>query len=277
MLAFVASAVVLAGLVGLLGLEHAFGPGWQTSRSLVVYCAVGLRAPVEAVAREYREQFGVEVRFQLGPSNTLLTNLQIDDRADLFIPADDVYVRLARDRGLIDETLSLCRMKPVLAVRKGNPKKIASLADLLTRKLRVSHANPDTAAIGKVARDALTRAGLWERFQRCIVVSKPTVNDVVTDIQIGAVDAGIVWDALVQQTPGLQTVPAPALDGVVADLSVCVTARTSQRAAAVHFAEYLADGEHGQKQFEAYGYMPAAPGRQAEIPDSTPKPGAKSR
>jgi molybdenum ABC transporter molybdate-binding protein len=277
LLAFAGSGVVLAGLVGLLALERFSGPGRETSRPLVVYCAAGLKEPVSAVAREYQEEFGTEVQFQYGPSNTLLANLQLDDRADLYIPADDVYVRLARDKELIHETLHLCHMKPVLAVRKGNPKKIASLDDLLARELRVCHANPDTAAVGKVARDALMRAQLWERYRQRIVVSKATVNDVVNDIQVGAVDAGIVWDALVRQTPDLQTVPAPVLENAVADLSVCVTVRALQPSAALRFARYLTAPERGLKQFIANGYTPAHGDRWAETPELTVFAGAMLR
>jgi molybdenum ABC transporter molybdate-binding protein len=277
LLAFAGSVVALAGLVGLLVLERFSTPGRETSRPLVVYCAAGLKEPVSAVAREYQEQFGTEVQLQYGPSNTLLASLQIDDRADLYIPADDVYVSLAHDKGLIHETLPVCHMKPVLAVRKGNPKKIASLDDLLARELRVCHANPDTAAVGKVARDALLRARLWEKYRQRIVVSKATVNDVLNDIQVGAVDAGIVWDALVRQTPDLQTVPAPALDSAVADLSVCVTARTLQPTAALRFARYLTARDRGLKQFAADGYTPAQGDRWEVTPELTLFAGAMLR
>jgi molybdenum ABC transporter molybdate-binding protein len=277
LLAFGGSGVVLAGLVGLLVLERFSGPAWDKSRPLVVYCAPGLKPPVEAIAREYEEEFGTEIQLQYQPSNTLLASLQIDNRADLFIPADDVYVRLARDKELIHETLPLAHMKPVLAVRKGNPKKIASLDDLLARELRVCHANPEMAAVGKVSRDALQRARLWERYGKHIVVSKTTVNDVVNDIQVGAVDAGIVWDALVRQTPGLQAVPAPVLEDTVADLSVCVTVRSTQPTAALRFARYLTASDRGLKQFEANGYTPASGDRWAETPELTLFAGAMLR
>src|SRR5690349_12559168 len=142
-LSFLASAVLVAFLSTLLAFDPArwFGPRVE-ARPLVVFCAAGLKGPVEAVAREYQEQYGVEVQLQYGGSNTLLASLEVTDRADVYIPADDSYVATARDKGLIAEVLPLARQKPVLAVKKGNPKKVRGLDDVISRRLKVAQANP---------------------------------------------------------------------------------------------------------------------------------------
>src|SRR5262249_31793513 len=150
--------------------------GKARSRPLFVYCAAGLKKPVEALAREYQEAHGVEIQLQYGGSNTLLASMEVSDRGDLYIPAADSYVQAASEKDLIHEVIPLAHMKPVLAVRKGNPKKILSLDDLVKRQLRVAQANPQAAAVGKLAQESLTRARLWMAFEKCIVVTKPTVN-----------------------------------------------------------------------------------------------------
>src|SRR5688500_3389915 len=86
-LVFLGSLAVLAGLVALL----AFDPSdWFTARPakrpLVVFCAAGLRKPVEEAALAYQEAHGVEVQLQYGGSNTLLSQLAVTDRADLYLP-----------------------------------------------------------------------------------------------------------------------------------------------------------------------------------------------
>ena len=55
---------------------------------LTVYCAAGLKRPVEAVAAQYREEFGVEVALQYGGTGTLLSQLRVANRGDVFIAAD---------------------------------------------------------------------------------------------------------------------------------------------------------------------------------------------
>src|SRR5215203_6107104 len=102
LLAFLGSVALLAGLVGLLvwGPEKWFTRQEQAAEPLVVYCAAGIRVPVEAVAREYEAAYGVPVQLQYGGSQTLLAGIEVSRRGDLYVPADDSYLQAARDKGL---------------------------------------------------------------------------------------------------------------------------------------------------------------------------------
>jgi molybdenum ABC transporter molybdate-binding protein len=268
-LAFLGSAGLVALLVALLAFDLDAWPASKGDppRSLVVFCAAGLRAPVEAAARAYGEKYGVEVQLQYGGSNTHLATIQAAGLGDLYIPADDSYVRTARDKGVIAEVLPLAKMKPVLAVRKRNPQSIRSLDDLLSRKLRVAQANPEAAAIGKVAREALGRAGQWKPLQERTVVTKPTVTDVAADVALGSVDAGVVWDVTLRQVEGLDAVPAPAFDAVSATVSACVVRASRQPTAALHFARYLAARDRGLVEFARAGFAVVDGDRWAETPE----------
>src|SRR5205823_4614409 len=69
--AFAVSAIVLAGLVGLL----AWKPAKEIDQTpLVVFCAAGLKAPVEEAAREYEKEYGVPINLTYGGSETQLAN-----------------------------------------------------------------------------------------------------------------------------------------------------------------------------------------------------------
>jgi molybdenum ABC transporter molybdate-binding protein len=256
-LAFLGSVVLFAVLVGFLVWPS--GDTGATSGPIVIYCAAGIKPAVEAVAKEYERQYGVEVRPDYGGSQSLLTRL-IEDRdaasADLYLPADESYIQAGRHRGLLAETIPVARMHPVLAVAAGNPKKIASLDDLLRPDVRLAMADPDVAAIGKVTRDALTRAGRWDAIKPHVAVSKPTVTDVANAVQLGAVDAGFVWDASVRQVGGLEVVPLPQLGGVSSTISVAVVAGCRQPAAALRFARFLAARDRGLPEFDKAGFEP---------------------
>src|SRR6185436_8425892 len=155
-------------------------------------------------------------------SQTLLSNIELTGKGDLFIPADDSYLKLARDKGLAAEAIPLARMSPVLAVAKGNPKGIKRLSDLLRKDVKVAQANPDAAAVGKLVRGALESRGLWAALKEATLVFKPTVNDVANDLKLGTADAGFLWDATLHQYPDLERVELPELAGVAASMSVVV-------------------------------------------------------
>ena len=141
-LALLASVAVLIALVGLLAWDSWRGPTAASKRPLIVYCAAGLRPPVEAAAQAYQQEYGVQVQLQYGGSQTLLANIEASQRGDLYLPADDSYLRMARDKGLVARRCRLARMTPVLAVPKGNPKNLHSLDDLTPRRRPLGPGQP---------------------------------------------------------------------------------------------------------------------------------------
>lgn len=221
-------------------------------KPLLVYCGAAMRAPVEAAAKAYEVETGTKVELQYGGSQTLLANAEVSGTGDLFIPGDDSYLRRAEEKKLLDETVPLGRMAVVLAVRKGNPKKIASLADLLRADVRLAQANPDAAAVGK-----LTRQTLGERYEALrakTVVFKPTVHEVGNDLKLDAADAGFLWDAVMGQYPELEAVALPELAKAEATLSAGVLRSTKAPAAALKFARWLGSRDRGLKEFEKAGF-----------------------
>jgi molybdate transport system substrate-binding protein len=266
-LAFLASALVLIVLVVLLFWDPWRGHGSAAKRPLLLYCAAGIRPPVEAAARDYQQEYGVEVQLQYGGSQTLLAGIEASKRGDLYLPADESYLDIARAKGLVKETLPLARMTPVLAVHKGNPKSLHSLGDLKRDGVRIAQANPEAAAIGKITKAALMKVGRWTDLEKNIVVTKPTVNDVGNDVVIGAVDAGFVWDATVRQNPQLEAVVLPEFADVHARVAVGVLTMSDQPTAALRFARYLAARDKGLPLFQHGGYDPVEGDPWAETPE----------
>jgi molybdate transport system substrate-binding protein len=105
-------------------------------------------------------------------------------------------------------------LRPVVGVRRGNPRAIRSLADLTRGDVRLALANPDTAAVGRLARERLRDVGRWDAVRARAIVTRPTVGDVANDVKLGAADAAFVWDANVAQMPELKAVTLPEFAGV---------------------------------------------------------------
>lgn len=268
-LVVIGSLALAAGLVGLLQWQSrtARPARGAAEKPLLVFCAAGIKPPVEAVAHEYEREFGVRVQLQFGGSGTLLSNLRVADAGDLFLAADESYIKSAREFGLLAETIPLARMRPVIAVARGNPKNIRTLEDLRRPEVRVAMANPDAASIGRTVRALLQQAGQWVELEKRITVFKPTVNDVANDVKLGAVDAGIVWDATARQYPELELVPVPLFDQATETISIGVLKRSTEPAAALRFARYLGARDKGLKQFAQFHYEPVAGDEWAENPE----------
>ncbi len=227
----------------------------QAGRTLTVYCAAGIKKPVEAAAEAYRKEFGVAISLQYGGTGALLSAIRVAKNGDLLIAADDGSVADAKRLGLIREVVQLAKQRPVIAVGKGNPKRIAALDDILRDGVRFALANPESASIGRTVQRAL--AGRWEQFRARALVLKPTVMDIAGDVALGAVDAAVVWDATVAQFAGLESVRVPEFEKAEENVSATVVATCAQPAAALRFARYLAAPEKGAPIFAASGFRPA--------------------
>ncbi|MBL9172859.1 MAG: molybdate ABC transporter substrate-binding protein [Verrucomicrobiales bacterium] len=251
------SLAAMAVLVGLLFWRPGNSPAALPREPLLVYCAAGLKGPVEEASREYERRTGVPVQLQFGGSGLLLNNLKVARRGDLFLAADNSYLDAGQSNGVIREIIPLAQMTAVIAVPKANPKKFTSLADLEAPGVEIASANPDATAIGRLTQRALEASGHWRNLQPRIKVLKPTVNDVANDVKLGTVDAGIVWDATVNQYPELAAVSVPELQGAVAEVGVGVLSFSEQPAAALRFARFLGSREFGLPVFQKSGFVAA--------------------
>ena len=133
-------------------------------QTLTLYCAAGLKPPVEAIRGQYESEYGISLQINYEGSGTLLSKIKIAPQGDLFLAADDSYIALARTEGLVAEELPLATMQPVIAVGRGNPRQIAALTDLLADDIRLGLANPDAAAVGRITRQMLGQTGQWKQF-----------------------------------------------------------------------------------------------------------------
>ena len=125
-------------------------PSSAAPQPLVVFCAASNQAVFEAIRKDYEAEHHVPIQVQYGASQTLLAGLEVSKSGDLYLPADDSYLKIAADRKLTAEAFPLAQMHAVVAVAKGNPKRIAQWSDLLREDVRLVQASPDGAAIGKL-------------------------------------------------------------------------------------------------------------------------------
>jgi molybdate transport system substrate-binding protein len=134
-------------------------PQAEPASRITVYCAAGLKKPIEALAKQFESDTGVLVALQYGGTGTLLSQIQVAQQGDLFIAADEASLADAAKLDLVRESLPIALQRPVIAVKKGNPQAITSLQTLQKSKFAV--ANPDAASISKVTRHLLGQAR-WE-------------------------------------------------------------------------------------------------------------------
>ncbi len=228
----------------------------STKPKLLLYCAAGMRYPMQELIDEYQKAYDVEISAQYQGSNTLLAQIDVTKKGDLYLAADDSYIKLAREKGLAAESIPLALMKPVIVVHKDN-KSIQGLDDLLDPANRVCLGNPEAAAVGKKTRKLLKRSGHWEKLNENVTkrgVFKPTVNEVAVDVKLKSVQAGIIWDATAGQYPELRQISCPELDSGEATIQICVLKGSTDPTAALAFARFISARDRGLQTFSKKGF-----------------------
>ena len=239
----------------------------DSSESLVLFCAASNRAVLEDIRSEYEKEFGRSIQIQYGPSQTLLSSIEISRAGDLFLPADEDYIEMGRDKALIAEVLPIAQMHAVVAVQRGNPKSIKNLSDLYRTDVRLVLASPSSAAIGKLVQNALENSNEWGHLSNASIGMRASVTDVANDVAIHAADAGIIYDAVLQSYPDLEAVEITELNSAISHVSVGVITSSKQPAAALHFARYIASKDRGLLHYAKHGFKTKQGDRWEDIPE----------
>ena len=238
--------------------DHGSGENNKIQKSLDFYCAAGMKLPVAAVVVDYEKEFDVKINVIYGGSGSLLSNIAVFPKGDLYLAADFSYIALAREKGLLSEALPVTQLRAGLAVAKGNPHKIHSLQDILVNDdLKIGLANPDAASIGKFTKEVLTEHKVWEAISQRVQddgVFTGTVNELTNNLKLNSIDVAIVWDAVAAQYPEIFFVSIPEFNSKPKNTTIGILKSTQDSALALHFSRYLTAKNKGLIHFENMGY-----------------------
>jgi len=255
LLATVALLAALALLLVWMGRKSDSGD------SLMLYCAVVMKAPMTTIATNFQRDEGIPVSIQYGGSGTLLSSIRVSKVGDLYIAADSSYTDLAAQYWILSDAATVATLRPVIVVPHGNPKGIRGIEDLLKPGIKVALGNPDAASIGKQTEILMKHLEKWAPLDRAVKdhgVFKPTVNEVANDVKLGTVNAGIVWDATANLYPELDGIPIAGTEHFTRHVTVGLLKFSKHPESARRFIAYLTDPGKGQKTVADAGLTPIA-------------------
>ena len=235
---------------------------------LTVFAAASLTNAFDEIGATLEaDNAGLDITFNYAGSQALVTQLTEGAEADVFASANNTQMTNASEAGLIDgDPQAFAGNRLALVVPTDNPAGIESLADLAGDDVSVVLAQPDVP-VGQYARQSLCLAGadtatygdgFVEAVTGNIVSEEEDVRDVLTRIQLGEADAGIVYvsDYVATEGGGVTLIDIPDPVNVVASYPIAaVTGGDADLAAA--FISYVL-GPDGQAVLEDYGFQPAA-------------------
>jgi len=241
-------------------------------RELLVLSGAGLRPAMDAIAEAYERRYGVRVRMSYAGAGVLLAQLSFSKRGDIYVPGELFYAEQAKRRGLVVDWKVACYFVPVIAVQKGNPKGIRTLADLGRPGVRVGLGDPKAMPAGIIAERILKRAGVWERVKRNVVMRAGAIPTLGNALSLRTIDASIIWDAVARQfSEHVDVIPIPPKFNELVIVPVAVTKFAKDPEEARRFVEF-ATSEEGKRIFEEKGFTVRPP---KGLPRRLPKGGPR--
>ncbi|HEY0071637.1 MAG TPA: molybdate ABC transporter substrate-binding protein [Chloroflexia bacterium] len=242
---------------------------------LNVFAASSLKEPFDEMGQKFRAANSNvrEVSFNFQGSQSLVTQMQQGAPADVFASADKANMDKAASSGLTNGTArELARNLLAVVLPGENFGKITSLKDLARPGVKLSLADP-SVPVGKYSLEVLDKlsadpaygAGFKQAVLNNVVSRENNVRQVLSRVQLGEVDAGIVYGtdaraanaSATGSVPPVKTLAIPEKYNVIAAYYIAAVKGAAHPEAGSAFVSYTLSAE-GQAVLEKYGFTRAS-------------------
>ncbi len=230
---------------------------------VTVFAAASLTESFKAIGDAFtKANPGVTVEFNFASSSALATQIEQSAPADVFASADQPQMQRLVDKSLIEGApATFARNLPVIVVPADNRAGMTSPKDLAKAGVKLVLAAQDVPIgnyarqiIDKLAADPAYGAAFKDAALKNVVSNESNVRAVLTKIELGEGDAGVVYktDALVSKEK-VKTIALPDSANIVATYPIAVVKASKNRTAAAAFIAFVS-GAGGQAALKAAGF-----------------------
>jgi molybdate transport system substrate-binding protein len=264
----VALAVALAVMAGCGKSDESLRPALR--------CHVGgtMRPVMLELAKVYEAETGQAVEINSAGSGELLVHLDLHKEGDLYVCHDPFMDILMKKYRMGVDGWTIAELTPVIVVRKGNPKKITGLADLLRDDVDLALTDYKDSTLGRMLPTIFAKVGIdFAKVNRDKQIQTNRSGGIVANlVKMDNADAAMVWDAVAYlrrsaldvvpigpahlPTPGVDTVTSAtgkAYPLTPVRVTIATLTCAKQPEAARAFAEFVVS-DRGRKIIESFGF-----------------------
>ncbi len=234
---------------------------------LTIYGAASLKGALEQMKSAWETANpGSTLTISTDSSSALETQIEQGAPADVFLSADTSNPKKLTDKGLADGSAqSFAGNVLTVIVPTANPAGIQSPADLARSGVKVIAAGDDvpitkyaTQAVANLAKIAGYPTDFAAKYAANVASKEDNVKAVVTKIELGEGDAGIVYVTDAKASTRVTPVEIPNEANVPATYAGAVVKASPHAADAHAFLDWV-NGPDGQAILASFGFLPPSP------------------
>ncbi|MGE3165788.1 MAG: molybdate ABC transporter substrate-binding protein [Planctomycetota bacterium] len=243
---FLFGALLLLGLPACRGSE-------ADPKTTRVFAAASLTASFQDLAAGFESSHpGSKIELHFAGTPQLVVQVREGAPVDVVACADETnMLRIVETGTTVAAPVVFARNRLTIVTAKENPRGIRGLGDLARDDVRVLLCGPEVPA-GRYARQAFERAGVRVKS----LSDEPSVNAVVSKVQLAEVDAGVVYvtDAT-RASDRVAAVAIPDEQNVLASYPIVPLDAGANRAGGEAFVDFVLSPA-GQGVLQRHGFSP---------------------
>ena len=223
----------------------------SSTGSITVFAAASLMGTFTQLGKQFDTAHpGDTVKFNFGPSSGLATQITSGAPADVFASASPTNMDAVVTAGDAASPQDFAKNTMEVAVPPDNPGKVTSVNDLAKSSVKVALCQPQVPC-GVVAAKVFKNAGLTVKP----VTLQPDVKSVLTQVETGNVNAGMVYVTDVMAAGAkVKGVTIPASDNASTLYPIATISGSKHKSEAQAFVAYVLSPA-GQQVLTAAGFQ----------------------
>ena len=250
-------AVILAALVAVAAAgcsSSSSAPSTSSSSSggtITVFAAASLMETFTQIGKQFEAAHkGDTVKFSFGPSSGLATEITGGAPADVFASASPATMDVVVKAGDAASPQTFAKNFMEVAVPPNNPANVTSVTDLAKSSVKVALCQPQVPC-GAVAAEVFKNAAITVKP----VTLQADVDSVLTQVELGNVDAGMVYVTNVLSAGSkVKGITIPASDNASTVYPIATIKGSKHKSEAQAFINYVLSPA-GQQVLAAAGFQ----------------------
>ncbi|HZC62581.1 MAG TPA: molybdate ABC transporter substrate-binding protein [Streptosporangiaceae bacterium] len=226
-------------------------PSAASTGTITVFAAASLMGTFTQLGTQFEAAHpGDTVKFSFGPSSGLSTQITSGAPADVFASAAPANMNTVVSAGDAANPQDFAKNTMEVATPPNNPGKVDSVTDLAKKSVKVALCQPQVPC-GVVAAEVFKNASIKVKP----VTLQPDVKSVLTQVETGNVDAGMVYVTDVMAAGAkVKGVSIPASDNASTLYPIATISDSKHKSIAQAFVAYVLSPA-GQQVLTAAGFQ----------------------